>query len=359
MGKENYYDILGVSKDASKEEIKKAYKKLSKRYHPDMEEGDEEQFKKITEAYEVLTDENKRKNYDRFGTAESQSRGDFDFGMRDQEMDDLFKQFFGGRNPFGERSKRSQKKQKGGDVRVNIDLTLEDILKGVEKTIKFKKNVACTDCDGKGGDEVEECDNCHGKGMEVNVRKSVMGAVEYVQTPCNVCNGSGKKVKNKCGACRGFGVTTSEITHKIKIPVGVSDGQVVIEEGGGHENPNGTTGNLLVYFNIQTHDKFSRDDFNNLMINVKVNYEDLVLGKDDLYVDTIDGKKIKVKVPPYSDIGHKLRVPGKGMPELNNEENRGDLFVHLDINIPKTENDVTNEELEKLRELKELHDQKN
>ena len=332
----DYYSILGVSKEASESEIKKAYRKLSKEYHPDLNPNNkeaEEKFKEIAEAYSVLSDSEKRNNYDRFGTADG--RGGNPFGG--MNMDDIYSSFFGG-NPFGG---RQNMRRKGNDIRINIKLTLDEIYSGVHKKIKYRKNSKCEPCDGKGG-ELSKCTRCNGQGVVNQIQQTPFGRIQS-SVVCNSCQGSGEMVVKSCGSCNGNGIKLSEVEYEFDIPRGIMDGEMLKVNGMGSSIRNGIDGDLIINIVETPHEKFKRVG-NDIYQTLKLSYKDLVLGNDDVHIDTMD-KKIKIKVKKGTDIGTMLRIPNKGF--IRGNQN-GDMLLEVWLDIPK---DVTKEEEEKIKLL--------
>ncbi len=335
MSKRDYYEILGINKNANKSEIKKAYRKLAKEKHPDSG-GDEEEFKLIAEAYGVLSDDNKRQQYDTFGHNQPRGGG----GFRG-DFSDLFNHFgFGG---------RQQKQRRGQDLRLNIKLTLEEIYNGGVKKIKYVRNEACGSCNATGGHSPVACPSCGGQGVVVEQIRTPIGVMQNMAT-CRMCDGSGKVNSINCDTCSGAGVKQKEITIDVQIPVGVSDGMSTTYVGLGQAVKNGSSGQLIITFNEIPHKNFVRYG-NDLRYNLKLPYHTLVLGGKS-EIETIDGGKISIKIPELNKIGDTLRVRGKGMRVLNSEL-RGDLDINLDIQMPQILGEEEKEILEKLKNLDE------
>lgn len=339
MSKRDYYEILGVSRNATESEIKKAYRKLAKDNHPDVKPNDkaaEELFKLGAEAYEVLSNPEKKASYDQFGhqrqTAQPNPNGHF------YDMDEIIRNFTG-------QNRRSV--IKGQDIRINLTLTLEEMFTGVNKTIKYKKFVVCNPCNGKGGHTVNICKTCQGSGQLIIEQQFGPHLIQqHVQ--CHVCNGKGETISDICKTCNGGGLNNTEVLLNLAIPAGVSDGSSQISEGGGHAIKGGIDGNVIIVLTQKNHVFFTRNN-NDIKLNVKLSYTQLVLG-DKVEVPTIEGGKIKVTIPPFSKVGDNLRVSKKGM-SIINSTNRGDMLLILSIDIPTS---VTEEEKELLRKLDDL-----
>jgi molecular chaperone DnaJ len=336
MAKKDYYEILGVDKSATQSEIKKAYRNLSKLHHPDRG-GDEEIFKQISEAYDVLSDENKKARYDRFG--HNDNIGNYD---------DMYSGF---ESMFGHMFRRQQQQQirKGENMILTVNLTLEDIHKGTTKNYNYNRKVSCEDCNGSGGHDPIECHVCNGSGHIKNITKTQFGYMETI-SECNHCHGSGTIFKTPCKTCNGEGLVNKKETIEIKVPAGVVNGMAFIMSGKGHGIKNGVEGDLIVRVNELPHSIFNRVG-NDLRMNLKLEYHQLILG-DKVEIDTIDGNKIRITIPEYSNVGQNLRIPSKGLSEINSSS-RGDLFVNLDINMPKSLNDDLKSIIIDLKELYE------
>ena len=333
------YKILGVNKGANEKEIKKAYRKLSKEYHPDVNPNNkeaEEKFKEIAEAYSVLSDPQKRSNYDKYGSADGNRFGGGNpFGGG---MDDIFSQFFGG----GRRNR--VRKPKGRDLKITINLTLEEIHTGVNKTFKYRRMKKCNTCDGKGG-ETQVCNSCNGSGVVSQVVDTPFGRMEQ-QIQCPSCNGSGNTLKTTCGTCNGKGSNVSEETIDIRVPKGIHDGQMMVNKGLGDYVRDGIPGDLIVQIVELPHENFIRNG-DDLLHKLKIPYHTLVLG-GDIEVKTIDGK-IKINIKEGTDIGENLRVPGKGL--YSNGPHRGDLIIETWLEVPKKINKEYREKVENLKDI--------
>lgn len=340
MSKKDYYEVLGISKGSSDSDIKKAYRKQSKKHHPDVG-GDEELFKEINEAYSVLSDPEKKNNYDRYGHEGNQNNG---FG--NMNMEDLFRNFgFGG--GFGQY--HHQRVKVGQDLRINIALTLEEILNGVNKTFKYNRNSACTTCNSAGGHNKTTCSVCQGQGSIVQHIRTPMGIMQNIEQ-CHHCNGDGYTYANTCNTCQGQGIQRSEQEISVDIPAGVIDGTALNYHGMGNAIRGGNSGKLIINITELSHKDYVRNG-NDLKYNIKLTYPQLVLG-DKVEIPTIDGTTIKIHIPEYSKIGDNLRINGKGMKILNSN-GRGDMYISLDVEFPKK---ISNEEKELLNNLKNINE---
>ena len=357
MAKRDYYEVLGVEKTASAEEIKKAYRKKAIQYHPDKNPGDkeaEEKFKEAAEAYDVLSDPQKRQRYDQFGHAGvggAASGGGFG-GM---SMDDIFSQFgdifgghfgFGGFGGFGGGS-RGRRVNRGSDLRVKVKLTLKDIASGVEKKIKVKKYVACSHCHGTGADGdsgTKTCDTCKGSGVVTRVANTILGQMQ-TQTTCPTCGGEGKVIVKKCPHCGGEGIVRDEEVITINIPAGVAEGMQLSMNGKGNAaRHGGIDGDLLILIEEEPHPELLRDD-NDLIYNLLLSFPQAALG-GTVEVPTVDGKA-KVKIDPGTQPGKVLRLRNKGLPSVNGY-GTGDLLVNVSIYVPET---LSSSEKDMLKEL--------
>ena len=339
MGKD-YYNILGVNKNADAKEIKKSYRKLSKKYHPDLNPNNtqaEEKFKDIAEAYSVLSDSEKRSNYDRFGTADGRgnpfSNGGFD-------MNDIFNSFFGDEgNPFGGGKRR--KIIKGTDIRVNLKVTLEDIFFGVHKRIKYKRNESCTTCESTGG-KSKQCQMCRGTGQITRVSNTPFGRIQNTAM-CPTCVGEGKIIFDPCKKCNGNGVNLMDETVEFDLPKGIMDSENLVIKTKGNAIKGGLNGDLIINIVETPHEKFKRKN-QDIYQRIKLSYKDLVLGTP-YELDTLNGK-IRINVKAGTEIGHILRVPKKG---LIRENYTGDMMVEVWLDIPKNLNDEEKKVIESLK----------
>lgn len=338
MSKRDYYEVLGIDRNASENDIKKAYRQLSKKYHPDVKPNDkvaEELFKEGAEAYSVLSNKEKKSHYDQFGHQQQRPSGGGN-GMY-YDMDEILRQF----------SNQNRRVKRGQDLRLNIKLTLEEMFNGVNKTIKYKKFIICEPCKGKGGHKVSKCTTCGGSGRLIKQQQFGPHIIREEVT-CHVCSGKGEKIEEICTTCGGHGLKNIEVSSEINIPAGVSDGMTQIHDGGGHEIQDGIDGNLIIKITEKNHDIFIRNG-NDLKTTLNLTYTQLVLG-DKVDIPTIDGGKIRATIPPYSKVGDNLRVTSKGM-NVMNSNTRGDMIIILGIEIPKS---VTEEEVDLLKKLGDL-----
>ena len=365
MAKRDYYEVLGVQKGASAEEIKKAYRKLAVKYHPDKNPGNkeaEEKFKEAAEAYSVLSDADKKARYDQFGHAGVEGAGpDFSggFGNLNDILNDLFGGGFGGFSGFGGGfggfgggfggGQRQQRVHRGRDIRVRVKLTLEEIVRGVEKEISIEKSVPCPDCGGRGAknsSDIKTCPACNGTGQVQRVVNSFLGQTVTYST-CQQCGGEGKIISNPCRTCNGTGLVRQRETIKVKIPAGVEAGMQLTIQGEGHAaKNNGINGDLLVVIEEQEHKDLKREG-NNLFYTKIVSLPDAILGAD-VEVPCIDGP-YKIKVEPGTQSGTVVRLRGKGLPTVNGYGGVGDMYVKIAVWIPKKLNKEEKEIVEKLR----------
>ncbi|MBN2789543.1 MAG: molecular chaperone DnaJ [Candidatus Delongbacteria bacterium] len=359
MAKQDYYDILGVSKNSSKEDIKKAYKKLALKYHPDKNKGDkesEEKFKEIGEAYSVLSDDNKRSRYDQFGheglrgASGGGGFGGFDFG----DAESIFEQFFGGAFGGGGRSRSGRpSRRKGSDLQIKIKLTLEEISKETVKKVKLKKYVSCSHCGGSGAknpSSVTKCGTCNGSGEVKSVQRSIFGQFVNV-TSCSACDGLGEIITEKCPNCSGEGRTRDDKTISIKIPPGVSEGQYITLSGEGNAGKRkGPAGDLIAIIVEEDHRYFHRDG-EDIYYDLQLSVSQAALGTD-LEVPVIGGK-IKVKIPSGTQPGKKLLIKGKGLPVLHGY-GTGDMIIRITVWIPKKLSKKSRELFEKIDTLEEI-----
>lgn len=362
MSKRDYYDVLGVAKGASAEEIKKAYRKLAIKYHPDKNPDDksaEDKFKEAAEAYEVLSSPEKKQRYDQYGHAGVGGAAGGGYGGGGMNMEDIFSQFGdifggGGGSPFdsffgGGQSRGGRRVVKGSNLRIKVKLTLEEIANGAEKKIKVNKQVSCKTCDGTGAKDkgsVSTCKTCGGAGSVRRVTNTILGQMQTTAT-CPTCHGSGQQITAKCGSCHGDGTVRGEETISINIPAGVSEGMQLSMAGKGNAAPNGgVPGDLIILIEETPHETLKREG-NNVVYDLHVSIPEAALGAS-VEVPTIDGKA-KIKIEPGTQSGKLLRLKGKGIPEVNSYH-RGDQIIHVNIWTPKALNSEERALLEKLRE---------
>lgn len=360
MEKRDYYEVLGVSKTASDAEIKKAYKQMAIKYHPDRNPGDKEaeaKFKEAAEAYDVLRDPQKRARYDQFGHAGMSGAGGFG-GGQEMNMEDIFSMFgdiFGGHGGFGGfggfgGGRHSKPQYRGGDLRLKVRLSLAEIATGVTKKFKVKKKVTCTHCHGTGAEGAggtESCPTCHGSGYVTRTQQSIFGMMQ-TQSVCPTCHGEGTIIKNKCKACGGEGVVNGEEVIEVKIPAGVADGMIVNVPGKGHAaKKGGVPGDIQVFIEEEPNNELLRED-NNLIYNLLLDVPTAALG-GDAEIPTIDGK-VRIKIEPGTQPGKVVRLRGKGLPAVQGYGyGTGDLIVNISVYIPET---LSKDEKKALEQMK-------
>lgn len=354
--KRDYYEVLGVAKSATADDIKKAYRKKAIQYHPDKNPDNkeaEEKFKEAAEAFEVLSNPEKKQRYDQFGHAGVSGAAGGGFGGGGMSMEDIFSHFgdiFGGFGGFGggHSSRRAgQRIRKGSDLRVRVKLTLAEIATGVEKKIKVKKYVPCKKCNGNGAKEgttPDTCTTCNGSGHITRVQQTILGQMQTT-AECTTCGGDGKIIKNKCPHCNGEGIVREEEIISINIPAGVMHGmQLSVNGKGNAARRGGISGDLLVVIEEEEHQELIRDD-NNLIYNVLLSIPQATLG-GAIEVPTVDGK-VKVNIPAGTQPGKVLRLRGKGLPSINSY-GKGDLLVNIGVYIPEN---ISKEEKKTIEEL--------
>ena len=358
--KRDYYEVLGVSKGASEDEIKKAYKKLARKYHPDMNPGDkeaEEKFKEVNEANEVLSDPEKKARYDQFGFAGvdpsygaggpgwGDGASGFDFG----DLGDIFGSFFGGGFGGGSQQRRNGP-QRGESIRASVSVSFTEAAFGCEKEITVERSEQCPTCKGNGcaaGTTPEVCPTCHGTGS-VQVRRQTPMGVFASTTPCSKCGGSGKIIHQPCPDCHGQGRIRKRRAIKVNIPAGIDDGQTISLRGQGHAGKNGgPNGDLLITIMVQPHEIFRREG-TSVFCEAPITFAQAVLG-GTLEIPTIDGK-VKYEIPEGTQTGSVFRLRGKGIPSLNGR-GRGDQYVTVNIETPKNLNKEQKEALKKFSDL--------
>lgn len=359
MTKRDFYEILEVPRNATAEEIKKAYRKQALKFHPDRNPGDkaaEEKFKEAAEAYEVLSDPQKKARYDQFGHAGVSGSGGFN-GAGGMTMEDIFSHFgdifsdfgFGGFGGFSSRSSRGRQTTRGSNIRVKVKLTLEEIEKGVEKKLKVSKYIQCDVCSGtgaKGGSAYNTCSTCRGTGHITRVTNTFLGQMQTTQV-CPTCSGEGRIISNKCTKCAGEGVIRGEEVISVRIPAGVAEGmQLSVSGKGNAARRGGINGDMLVIIEEEKHPELIRDG-NDLLYNLCISLTQAALGSN-VEIPTLDGR-VKIKIEPGTQPGKILRLRGKGLPEVNSY-GKGDLLVSINIWIPKTLSREEKKLLEKLDE---------
>ena len=357
MGKRDFYEILDVSKNASKEDIKKAYRKQALKFHPDKNPGDdsaEEKFKEAAEAYEVLSNDEKRAKYDRFGHAGLGGAAGGGFGGQGMTIEDIFSSFgdvfgdaFGGFGGFGGSRRTSRTVRKGSNLRVKVKLDLQEIASGADKKIKVNKYVICSTCDGtgaEGGSSYSTCSTCGGNGQVTRVSNTFLGQMQTV-TSCPTCGGEGKIITNKCNHCYGEGIVKEEEVIPISIPAGVAEGmQMTVSGKGNAPRRGGVNGDLLVMIQEEHHPELIRDG-NDLLYNLHISIPQASLGAA-VEIPTVESK-VKIKIEPGTQPGKILRLRNKGIPDVNGY-NRGDLLVSINVWIPKN---LTKEEQKLIEKL--------
>ncbi|MFN6943747.1 MAG: molecular chaperone DnaJ [Cytophagaceae bacterium] len=357
MAKRDYYEILGVTKSATQEELKKAYRKIAIKFHPDKNPDDptaEEKFKEAAEAYEVLSNQEKRQRYDQYG---HQGVGGGFGGGGGMNMEDIFSQFgdvFGNGNPFesffgGGGGGRGRSTRRGTNLRIKLKLTLDEIAHGAEKKIKVKRHVSCDSCGGNGalnGTSLQSCSACNGTGQIRKVVNTMLGQMVSAST-CHVCNGEGTQITQKCTTCHGEGRVLKEEVINIKIPAGVAEGMQLSMSGKGNVPPKGgVAGDLLILIEEEEDEKLKRDG-NNVIYDLYISFVDAALGTS-VEVPTIDGK-VKIKIEAGTQSGKILRLKGKGIKEINGY-GMGDQLIHVNVWTPQS---LTKEERETLAALQD------
>ncbi len=362
MGKD-YYKILGVDRNATEEEIKKAYRKMAHKYHPDKKTGDEAKFKEINEAYQVLSDKQKRAQYDRFGSAGFSGAGggasggysgfegfsnfggfswDFSSGSVDS-FADIFEDLFGGAS----KRKRETSEERGSDIKIHINISLKDSAFSEAKEIKVNRMVRCSRCSGSGAEpssEMIKCPSCGGKGTQEKFFKTIFGVMKQ-QEVCDECLGKGHVPKVKCKDCYGQGVVRKTDVFKVKIPAGIDDGQMFKVSKKGNEAPSGPSGNLYVVVSIKEDEKFKREG-DNLKMDLPISFTQAVFG-DKVDIETLY-KTVKLKIPAGIQSGKVIKISGYGMPKMHGF-GRGDLLVRVNIKTPEK---LTRKQKKLLEELK-------
>jgi molecular chaperone DnaJ len=353
----NYYDILGVSKSASKDEIKKAFYKLAGKYHPDKKGGDEAKFKEVNEAYQVLSDDTKRKEYDTYGqtfngqgpqyggfgggfNASDFADMQFDFG----DLGEMFGDIFGGASPFG-----SSRQKRGRDISTELDVTFSESVFGTERKVLLSKVSTCSTCTGTGaekGSKMTICTVCNGQGKVHDTKRTFMGTFQTVRT-CDSCRGAGKVPEHKCRDCRGAGVREAKEEITITIPAGINNGEMIRLSQMGEAVSGGVTGDLYVKINVASHKLWKREG-NDLVINHSIKLTDALLGARHI-VAGIDGD-VTIDIPAGASAGEILRIRGRGVPYVHEKGRRGDVLVKLSIAMPKKLSHKAEDLVKKLQE---------
>jgi molecular chaperone DnaJ len=363
MGKD-YYKILGVEKNASADEIKKAFKKQAMEHHPDRPGGNEAKFKEVNEAYQVLGDPDKRQRYDQFGSDFEQQGGfgggaswedfmraarggqgaqgfNFDFGG---DLGSIFGDLFG----FGGGGRQGARTSRGNDIQVDVEIEFKEAVFGVEKEISLRKQSKCDVCRGSGGEpgsKNDKCRTCNGQGQVMQVQRTFLGAMQTVAT-CPACHGQGERPEKKCKHCGGDGILSKSETFKVKIPAGIDDGQSIRLEGKGEAAPHGGhSGDLYVRLHVRKLKGFEREGFD-IFTNVEISFPQAVLG-DKIAIETIDGP-VNLVIPEGTEHGQLIRLKGRGVTHLNSSV-RGDHFVRVKIRVPKKISKETRKKLEDLK----------
>ena len=353
MGKRDYYDILGLSKDATTDEIKKAYRRLARKYHPDVNRSDEDaenKFKEMKEAFDVLSEPSSREHYDRFGHAAEQGAGGFNgFGQGGAGgfgFEDIFDTFFGG----GRGGRRSNSPQRGADLRYDLEISLEDAAFGLETVVKIPRAESCVTCGGSGaklGTQPETCTYCNGSGQQQVVRNTAFGRFVSARA-CEACHGEGTFIKERCPTCQGGGRQEHERQIEVKIPAGVDTGSRLRVTGEGEAGSRGgPPGDLYLFIHVKPHALFKRDG-DDIIVEMPVSFAQAALGIE-LEVPTLDGKA-RIKVPEGTQPGTSFRLRGKGIPRLRGY-GRGDQHIRVNVVIPKK---VAGKQRELLREYAKL-----
>ncbi|HLP86476.1 MAG TPA: molecular chaperone DnaJ [Candidatus Paceibacterota bacterium] len=356
----DYYNILGVNKNASKEEIKKAFHKLAHQHHPDKNKGDDKKFKEVNEAYQVLSDDQKRARYDQFGSADGPMGGgynggpqggfggfDFSGGFQNGQnfdmgdLGDIFGDFFGGGMGRGTRNTK-----RGRDIQVEIELAFDEAVFGIKRKVTINKQVKCDICKGTGGKvgtKMNTCKDCNGQGQIREVRRSILGSFETVRT-CDTCQGKGKIPAEKCSNCKGQGVYKKQVDVELDIPAGVSDTEMLKMAGAGEDIQGGPSGDLYIRVRVKPHSVFTRDGLN-LVMDLPIKLSDALLGMD-YSLKTLEGSNMEVKIPEGINHNDLLRVRGKGVPS---SRGRGDIILRIKVKMPTKLSRKSKEAIEQLK----------
>lgn len=355
MAKKDFYEVLGVSKEATDAEIKSAFRKLAIKYHPDKNQGDkeaEEKFKEINEAYQVLSDKDKRANYDRFGTADFNNMaggaGAYDFGGFSDfgDLGDIFGSFFGGGGFQSSSQPRKKGPTRGEDLRYIMDLTFEEAVFGAEKEVTYNRNIVCHTCNGSGaepGSSKHTCPKCNGTGR-VRVQKQTMFGTMMSEQICDMCDGEGEIFDKKCHTCNGIGKEVKRETVKIAVPAGVDTDNKILKRGMGNAGEKGGPyGDLIIIFRVQPSKEFVRRGIN-VYMDQHIDMAQAALGAD-VKVKTIDGE-VTYNVPAGTQSGTMFRLKGKGITDVNNKSRRGDQYVNVIVDVPKKLNTAQKDALQ-------------
>ncbi len=365
--KRDYYEVLGVDKSASDDDLKKAYRKAAKKYHPDLNPGNaeaEKKFKEVNEAYEVLSDKEKRSRYDQFGHAGVDPNfgaggggyGGYGGGFGDfGDLGDIFNSFFGGGFGGGGRRSNPNAPRRGKDAAASVTISFEEAAKGCKKTVKVTKIDNCTECDGTGaekGTTAKTCPVCHGTGQVAATQRTPFGVIQTQQV-CNNCHGSGKIIENPCKTCQGKGRIRHTVEQNIEIPAGIDDGQVISIRGAGDSGVNGgPSGDLQINVNVRPHPIFERDGYD-VYCEIPITFTQAALGAE-ITVPTLDGK-VKFTIHEGTQPGDEFKLKGKGIQRLR-YSGRGDQYVKITVEVPK---DLSKAQKEKLKEFDNVTDDKN
>ncbi|MCL2480834.1 MAG: molecular chaperone DnaJ [Spirochaetaceae bacterium] len=369
MAKRDYYEVLGVPKGATKEEIKKAYRKLALQFHPDKNAGNkeaEEKFKEATEAYDILSDDKKRQTYDQYGFAGIEGLGagahDYSSVFRDMDFEDIFGGSFGGFGSIfdsffggGGRSKgrRGDHSTRGADLQYNLDISFKDAVFGSKVEISYTRNHTCDGCNGSGaksGSGKKTCSTCGGTGQ---VRRS--SGFFSIATPCSTCHGEGFVIENPCTKCRGSGIEKRTQKIKVTIPAGIESGKRINISGQGNAGNNGgPAGDLYVFIQVKPHEYFERHGVD-IYCLISISFTQAALGAG-IYVNTLDDKKVKLKIPPGTQNGKMFRLREEGVPHLHNPNRRGDLYVKINVVVPDKLSSKQKKLLEELASISEETD---
>lgn len=366
--KRDYYEVLGVDKSVSDDDLKKAYRKAAKKYHPDLHPGDaeaEKNFKEVNEAYEVLSDKEKRSRYDQFGHAGVDPNfgaggyggGGFGGGFTGDfgDLGDIFNSFFGGGFGGGSRRSNPNAPRRGNDATSSVTISFEEAAKGCKKTVKVTKIDNCTECGGSGakkGTTAKTCPVCHGSGHVTATQRTPFGVMQTQQV-CNQCGGSGKIIESPCDVCKGKGRIHHTVEQTVEIPAGIDDGQIISIRGAGDSGINGgPSGDLRVNVNVRPHPIFERDGYD-VYCEIPITFTQAVLGAE-ITVPTLDGK-VKFTIHEGTQPGDEFKLKGKGIQRLR-YSGRGDQYVKIIVEVPK---DLSKSQKEKLKEFDSLVDEKN